>query len=242
MKKHSKISWKKLLYILGGIFVFLFVIDYILLPLYVSGSEHKVPNVVGKQKDEAIKILEDAGLNPVVQTSRYDQKYQKDHVIFQNPAPNLTVKSNRRIYLTISGGEPQIPMPSLIGKTIRDATVTLERLGLSIGKIDSIESEFPAGIIVEQQYFQGKEISKGSAVNFKLSIGPQVGMVRVPSLFGQTLSEAEKILKNNSLRVGNKVYIFSQNYLPNTVVDQYPSINTLAKIGDSVTVTLTRTK
>ncbi|NJD23714.1 MAG: PASTA domain-containing protein [Melioribacter sp.] len=242
MKKPSKISWKKLLYILGGIFVFLFVIDYILLPLYVSGSEHKVPNVVGKQKDEAIKILEDAGLNPVVQTSRYDQKYQKDHVIFQNPAPNLIVKSNRRIYLTISGGEPQIPMPSLIGKTIRDATVTLERLGLSIGKIDSIESEFPAGIIVEQQYFQGKEISKGSAVNFKLSIGPQVGMVRVPSLFGQTLSEAEKILKNNSLRVGNKVYIFSQNYLPNTVVDQYPSINTLAKIGDSVTVTLTRTK
>ncbi len=242
MKKPSKISWKKLLYILAGIFVFLFVIDYILLPLYVSGSEHKVPNVVGKQKDEAIKILEDAGLNPIVQTSRYDQKYQKDHVIFQNPAPNLTVKSNRRIYLTISGGEPQIPMPSLIGKTIRDATVTLERLGLSIGKIDSVESEFPAGIIVEQQYFQGKEISKGSAVNFKLSIGPQVGMVRVPSLFGQTLSEAEQILKNNSLRVGNKVYIFSQNYLPNTVVDQYPSINTLAKIGDSVTVTLTRTK
>ncbi len=242
MKKPSKISWKKLLYILGGIFVFLLVIDYIILPLYVSGSEHQVPNVVGKQKDEAIKILEDAGLNPIVQTSRFDQKYQKDHVIFQNPSPNLTVKSSRRVYLTISGGEPQIPMPSLIGKTIRDATVTLERLGLSIGKIDSVESEFPAGIIVEQQFFQGKEISKGSAVNFKLSIGPQVGMVRVPSLFGQTLSEAEKILKNNSLRVGNKVYIFSQNYLPNTVVDQYPSINTLTKIGDSVTVTLTRTK
>ncbi len=242
MKKPSKIFWKKLLYILGGIFVFLLVIDYIILPLYVSGSEHQVPNVVGKQKDEAIKILEDAGLNPIVQTSRYDQKYQKNHEIFQNPSSNLTVKSNRRIYLTISGGEPQIPMPSLIGKTIRDATVTLERLGLSIGKIDSVESEFPAGIIVEQQFFQGKEISKGSAVNFKLSIGPQVGMVRVPSLFGQTLSEAEKILKNNSLRVGNKVYIFSQNYLPNTVVDQYPSINTLTKIGDSVTVTLTRTK
>jgi serine/threonine-protein kinase len=89
---------------------------------------------------------------------------------------------------------------------------------------------------------QGQEIAKGSTVNLKLSVGPQVGMVRVPNLFGQTLSEAEKILKNTFLRVGNKVYIFSQNYLPNTVVDQYPSINTLAKIGDSVTVTLTRTK
>lgn len=242
MKKPSKIFWKKLLYVFGGILIFLLVIDYIILPLYVSGSEHQIPNVIGKQKDEAIKILEDAGLNPIIQTSRFDQKYQRDHVIFQNPSPNMTVKTNRRVYLTISGGDPQIKMPSLVGKTIRDATVTLERLGLSIGKVDSVESEFPAGIIVEQQFQQGKEISKGSAVNFKLSIGPQVGMVRVPSLFGQTLSEAEKILKNNSLRVGNKVYIFSQNYLPNTVVDQYPSINTLTKIGDSVTVTLTRTK
>ncbi|MCX6173709.1 MAG: PASTA domain-containing protein [Ignavibacteriales bacterium] len=242
MKKPSKIFWKKLLYVFGGILIFLLVIDYIILPLYVSGSEHQIPNVIGKQKDEAIKILEDAGLNPIIQTSRFDQKYQRDHVIFQNPSPNMAVKTNRRVYLTISGGDPQIKMPSLVGKTIRDATVTLERLGLSIGKVDSVESEFPAGIIVEQQFLQGKEISKGSAVNFKLSIGPQVGMVRVPSLFGQTLSEAEKILKNNSLRVGNKVYIFSQNYLPNTVVDQYPSINTLTKIGDSVTVTLTRTK
>jgi len=242
MKKPSKIFWKKLLYVFGGILIFLLVIDYIILPLYVSGSEHQIPNVIGKQKDEAIKILEDAGLNPIIQTSRFDQKYQRDHVIFQNPSPNMTVKTNRRVYLTISGGDPQIKMPSLVGKTIRDATVTLERLGLSIGKVDSVESEFPAGIIVEQQFQQGKEISKGLAVNFKLSIGPQVGMVRVPSLFGQTLSEAEKILKNNSLRVGNKVYIFSQNYLPNTVVDQYPSINTLTKIGDSVTVTLTRTK
>ena len=242
MKKPSKIFWKKLLYVFGGILIFLLVIDYIILPLYVSGSEHQIPNVIGKQKDEAIKILEDAGLNPIIQTSRFDQKYQRDHVIFQNPSPNMTVKTNRRVYLTISGGDPQIKMPSLVGKTIRDATVTLERLGLSIGKVDSVESEFPAGIIVEQQFLQGKEISKGSAVNFKLSIGPQVGMVRVPSLFGQTLSEAEKILKDNSLKVGNKVYIFSQNYLPNTVVDQYPSINTLTKIGDSVTVTLTRTK
>jgi len=242
MKKPSKIFWKKLLYILGAILVFLLVIDYILLPLYVSGREHQVPNVVGKQKEEAIKILEDAGLNPIVQTSRFDQKYQKDHVIFQNPESNKTVKTNRRVYLTISGGNPQIPMPSLIGKTIRDATITLERVGLTIGKIDSIESEFPAGTVVEQQIFQGREITKGSSVNFKMSVGPQVGMIRVPNLLGKPLFEAESILKNNSLKLGSRTYIHSPSLLPNTVADQQPSENTLIKVGDSVNVVLTQSK
>jgi serine/threonine-protein kinase len=242
MKKPSKIFWKKLLYFFGGIFVFLLVIDYIILPLYVGGSEHQIPNVIGKQKDEAIKILEDAGLNPIVQTSRFDQKYQKDHVIFQNPSPNMTVKINRRVYLTISGGEPQIQMPSLIGKTIRDATVTLERIGLSIGKIDSIESEFPSGTIVEQQILQGREIAKGTSVNLKLSVGPQAGMIRVPNLLGKSLFEAESILKSNSLKLGSRTYINSPSLLPNTVVDQQPSENALIKVGDSVNVVLTQSK
>jgi len=240
MKKPSKIFWKKLLLVLGALLVFLFVIDYILLPLYVSGSERQIPNVVGKQKDEAIRILEDAGLSPIVQTSRFDQKYEKDHVIFQNPLPYKTVKTDRRIYLTISGGDPQIKMPSLIGKTIRDATITLERVGLTIGKIDSVESEFPSGTIVEQEILQGREITKGSPVNFKLSVGPQVGMIRVPNLLGKSLFEAESMLKNNSLRLGSRTYIHSPSLLPNTVVDQQPSESTLIKVGDSVNVVLTQ--
>lgn len=242
MKKPSKIFWKKLLYLFGAILVFLLVIDYIILPLYVSGSERQIPNVIGKQKDEAIKILEDAGLNPIVQTSRFDQKYQKDHVIFQNPSPNRTVKTNRRVYLTISGGEPQIKMPALIGKTIRDATVTLERIGLSIGKIDSIESEFPSGTIVEQQIPQGREIAKGTSVYLKLSVGPQAGMIRVPNLLGKSLFEAESMLKNNSLKLGSRTYINSPSLLPNTVVDQQPSESALIKVGDSVNVVLTQNK
>ncbi|MFA5803635.1 MAG: PASTA domain-containing protein [Melioribacteraceae bacterium] len=242
MKKPAKIFWKKLLYLFGAILVFLLVIDYIILPLYVSGSERQIPNVIGKQKDEAIKILEDAGLNPIVQTSRFDQKYQKDHVIFQNPSPNRTVKTNRRVYLTISGGNPQIKMPALIGKTIRDGTVTLERIGLSIGKIDSIESEFPSGTIVEQQIPQGREIAKGTSVYLKLSVGPQAGMIRVPNLLGKSLFEAESMLKNNSLKLGSRTYINSPSLLPNTVVDQQPSESALIKVGDSVNVVLTQNK
>lgn len=242
MKMPSKKFWNKLLITLVVLLAILLVIDIVVLPYYVSGIESKVPNVVGMNKDAAIKILSDANFNPIVQTSRFDQTYQKDQIIAQKPVADMVVKENRRIYLTVSGGDPIIKMPSLINRTMRDATITLERFGLVLGRIDSVESEFPAATIVEQQYFEGREIAKGTSVNIKVSIGPKVGMVRVPNLLLKSLNEAESILKANSLRLGNKLYIYSSSYLPNTVADQDPSQDTLVKIGDSVNVVLTQSK
>jgi eukaryotic-like serine/threonine-protein kinase len=242
MKMLKNNSWKKLLFIFGGFFLFLIVIDYIILPIYVSGRELKVPDVVGKQKDEAKKILEDSGLTPIFQTTRFDPKYPKDHVVFQKPLPSSIVKTNRRIYLTISGGDQLIKVPSLIGKTIRDAQVSLERLGFSIGKIDSVESEFPVNTIVEQQYFEGRELAQGTSINIKVSIGPQIGMIRVPNLITKSLGEAENILKSNNLKIGYKTYIHAPSLLPNTIMSQDPSEGTLLKIGDSVNVEVSQSK
>jgi len=242
MKLKTKNILVKIGSILGAILIFLLIFDYILMPLFVGGREHLVPNVIGKNKDEAIKILNDEGLSPIVQTSRYDQKFQKDQVVFQKPAPNTTVKTNRRIYLSVSGGEATVKMPSLISKTIRDAKINLERIGLELGKIDSVESEFPVNLIVDQQYVDNKELTKGTIVNIKVSIGPKVGMIRVPNLLGKSLSDAENILKSDALRLGSKTFIYSANLLPNTIVDQQPSENVLLKIGDTVNVVLTQSK
>ena len=125
---------------------------------------------------------------------------------------------------------------------MRDAQLTLENVGLKLGQIDSIESELPANLIVEQQYFQGRELPKGSYVNVKISLGPQEGMIRVPGLIGKSLTEAEAILKSLSLVVGHKSFIHSNKLLPNTIVDQQPSEGNLLKVGDSINVVLTTNK
>ena len=57
-----------------------------------------------------------------------------------------------------------------------------------------------------------------------------------------SLIDAETILRNISLRVGNKTYINSPTLLPNTIVDQQPAENNLVNLGDSVNVVLTQTK
>lgn len=227
---------------LVSLLIILLVVDNFVMPFYVAADEVNVPNVVGKHKDEAIKILSDKNLNPVIQTSRYDERFSKDYVIFQKPSPNTNVKENRRIYLTISGGVQTVKMPFLINKTVRDAQINLERIGLILAQIEEVESEFPPNLIVEQQYPEGKEVTKGISVWIKVSIGPKIGMVRVPNILGKSVSEVENILKTVSLRIGLRTYIHSSSLLPNTVVDQQPAENTLVAVGDSVNIVLTTNK
>ena len=228
-------------FILAGI-ALLILLDLVVLPIYVSADEYTVPDVVGMQKDKAIQMLKDMKLNPIITTSRYDERYKKDHVIFQKPFPKSVVKEGRRIYLTISGGEQMVEVPNLINKTIRDAKLTLERNGLIIGEIDSVESEFPPNVVCEQEFLEGRQVAMGTAVGLKISLGPQIGMIRVPNILGRSLNDAEKILKSNSLRVGVKTYITSTTLLPNTVVDQQPSEGTLLPVSDSVNVVLSQSK
>lgn len=242
MKKKLQKIWKPAFAIIIVISGLLIIFDNIILPLYVKGVQTTVPNVIGMNKEEAINLLESKNFIPIVQTTRFDDKYGKDKVIFQKPNKGALVKEGRRIYLTISGGEPLVRVPYIVNKTLRDAQITLEKIGLKLGQIDSIESELPPNIIVEQQYFQGRELPKGSVVGVKISIGPQEGMIRAPLIIGKSLTEAEAIVKNFELVIGHKSYINSNNLLPNTIVDQQPSEGTLLKIGDSINVVLTTNK
>lgn len=222
--------------------IFLIIFDKAIMPWYVSAEEVVVPDFVGQPKESALQALQDLGLEPVEQGPKYDENIPKDHIIFQTPKPGSTVKIGRRIYLYISGGDPLIKMPSLLGKTVRDAKITVERLGLVIDTLLNVRSEFPAKTVVEQSINEGEFLAKGDSVTLKISIGPQVGMVRVPNLISKSLAEAERILRELSLRIGKKTYLASPNLLPNTVIDQYPSEDKLVSYGDSVDVVLTQSR
>ncbi|MBN1638785.1 MAG: PASTA domain-containing protein [Ignavibacteriales bacterium] len=244
MKKKKNSLVKKILFKSALIFCIAFIIiilvDKFILPWYVNVAEVQVPNVLGKDKDAAISILEETNLTVVLAGYINDNKVLKDCIILQKPSPGSIVKEGRRIYLYISSGEALVKMPNLQNKTLRDATVTIEKMGLKVGKIDKIESEIPSDIIVSHVPTEGRMVKKGSEVNLTVSVGPQAGMVRVPSLIGMPIKEAEKNLNIISLRLGKIFYQDSDNLLPNTVINQYPSEGNLLSTGGSVDITVSK--
>ncbi len=236
--------FKKLVIAFVAIVLFLaavvIITDKVIMPAVVDKPEVIVPDLVGLHKDEAIKKLEELNLVPVLEGPRYNNKFPKDHVIFQKPLKNTKVKVNRRIYLAISGGDPLVKIPDLQYKTLRDAKITIERLGLKVGNITEVRSEAKSGTVVGQKPNPGMNVEKGTTINLKVSIGPNVGKVRVPDLMGKTLSEAERELRNNSLYLGKVNYQESPNLLPNTVIAQYPKKGQLVEIGETVDVFVTK--
>lgn len=237
---------KKTLLIVIGFFLFIsllaFIADVFIMPWYVDSKEIVVPNIVGKSKTEVESILKDNSLNPVFSEPRFSNDQPVDYVIYQKPKAGSIVKENRRVYAVISGGNPLTKMPNLINKTLRDAKVTIERLGLILGNVKEVKSEEKANTVVDQYPEEGTNIEKGTKIDLKISYGPNIGMVRVPDLVGMSYSEAEITIRQNSLAVGKINYQNSPNMLPNTVVAQYPSKNKLINIGETIDLFITKSQ
>lgn len=214
-------------WLLGLCVVLLFVIDSLIMPYYVNkGGTQIVPNVVGMKEETAKKILDSLHLEPKRGEIRQDPSYPEGYVILQNPSPEQLVKTGRRVYLTISGGEQDVIVPSLRGRSIRDAKFALDRAALRQGAIQyQVSIELPEGTIVTQDIPAGSKVKKNSYISLIVSAGESIDSIYIPSLIGKTYSEAQKILKEKGLRTGNITYQINDELLPNTIIDQLPREN-----------------
>jgi serine/threonine-protein kinase len=244
MKKIAFLTWKVIkskiirpvFYTIAGVTVFIFIFDSFIMPAIVNqgGTQH-VPNVVGLKKEQAMALLDSMSLIPREGEIRSDDKLPEGYVVSQNPMPDQIVKSGRRVYLTISGGEQPTIVPSLKGRSIRDAKFALDRAGLRQGAVRySISTEFPEGTIISQDISSGTKVSKNSFISFTVSAGESIDSIIVPVLIGKTLADAQKILKEKGLRLGNITYQIQEDLLPNTIIDQFPRENQIVTIEKSI--------
>lgn len=215
---------RKVQVVVGSLVLLFLLVNYVLMPAYVNhGGTLIVPNVVGRPVDQASRTLDSLGLEPVEADTRPDPKLPPGTVVAQNPRADETVKYGRRVYLSISGGEILVTVPTLRGRSARDAKFTLERFGLKMGKTDYAPSEtYPQNTILEQGVQAGKKVPRGTAISVVISRGRIVQEAVVPELVGRTVAEAEKLLAQRGLKMGNITYQLSGNLLPNTIVEQYP--------------------
>lgn len=99
------------------------------------GNTVIVPNVVGKDFNEAREILKQAGLRVAVRDTGYVTKLAPDLVLDQQIEPGTTVKFNRPIFLTINSDHARIlQLPMIIDGSAREARMKLTNMGFKLGK------------------------------------------------------------------------------------------------------------
>lgn len=118
--------------------------------------------------------------------------------------------------------EGQISAPDLYNLTLDEAQRSLDKLNLNIrvNIEDEYSNEVEKGKIISQQPMSGATLQEGDTVTLVLSKGPMKGYI--PNVVGLTLGEAENILKENKLSLGNIKYEYSDTYNNGIVIDQDP--------------------
>jgi len=221
---------------LGILLILFLLVNSIIMPLYTQqGRTTKVPVVVGLKLENAKEVLSQAGLTPREADTRIDKQYPIGTVALQNPSAGSEVKFGRGVYLTISGGEPLVKVPSLRGKSLRDARFTLERTALSLGNIIYQQSdEFPENTIIDQAFSEGTEVKNGSKIDVTVSQGSSSNKFPVPNVTLKSLTEGQRVLLQIGFRVGTIGYKLSSDLLPNTILDQNPKAGELISLDQPV--------
>lgn len=246
MKVQDKIknkTIKRFIIILLLFSLTIFVFNDIILPWYVNkDGVVQVPNLIGKDTASTIKILDSLKLKLVYSATKTDDRYPAGTVINQNPIPGKIVKPGRRIYIVVSGGEQFIIVPDLIGKSIRDVKFMLERNHLQLEEIGYEPAEdYPPNTVIRQSIEPGSKVKKNTLISLTVSRGKISDSVEVPNLIGKSIKEAEKLLGESGLRIGQIEYHASTSILPNTVIDQFPRPGDYISWGEPVNLFVTKT-
>lgn len=210
----------------------LLMANFLLMPMFVrKGEEIIVPNVCDLPLDSATIVLKKAGLQSVVTERRYDQIIEQGRVIIQDPLPDTKVKSGRIINLSVSLGPEKIVIPALFGLEFAKAKQIIDRLGLSVGDIDTLFSDsIVEGRVIQTVPEPETEVKKGDAIKIIISKGI---LLKAPNLIGLKIDSAKVILKNSNLILGSITEIEGTGD-KGTIIIQNPQPDQLVNKGDTI--------
>ena len=197
------------------------------------GVEHvNVPDVVGKTKEEATTILNDARLTSEP-TQAYSETVPEGSIISQTPEAGQSVPHSSPVKLTVSLGREPISVPDLTRDTLDSANARLKELGLASSVTEEYSDTVKAGVVISQDPAAGESRYRGDAIALTVSKGPE--LIEVPNVFGKQEGEAAKILESAGFVVAYERFL--GGYF-GTVRAQSPGAGEKVKPGSVITITI----
>ncbi len=115
--------------------------------------------------------------------------------------------------LQLKGQEKEVP--DVMGKSLEEATQSIENLGLKYEKSsEQYSSQYEEGYVISQNPSPHEIVKEGYTVKLDVSKGPQ--LVEVPNLTNEKFEDVELLLENKSLKVGDVDY--ENSTLPKGIV------------------------
>lgn len=202
-------------------------------------TEVSVPTLTGKTYEEAEIELAEKGLKIELGSEVASTDFDEGLIVSQDPLGGMTVKTGKTVKVNISKGIEKNTIPSLIGRKLDDAVFLLESYGYERGSVGEEYSEMPEGVVIRQTPTAGSDADPGTKVSLVISLGEEVVITTVPSLYGMTLDEAKNALEREKLVLSKEVeYAPSSQYAEGLISGQSVSPGSGVDKGTPIKVTL----
>jgi serine/threonine-protein kinase len=124
----------------------------------------EVPDVVGRDRDEAERLLEARGLQ-VSFTEREDEDEEPGTVLEMDPAAGSEAERDATVTLTIAKEPAQVEIPDVLGEEADDAARVLEEQGFRVRRREqALDGPDGDGTVLETTPPAGEQRDKGSRV------------------------------------------------------------------------------
>ena len=129
-----------------------------------------VPNVKGKEKDEAIQLIEDAKLKAEI-IEETSKTVKEGYVVSQeiNPDTEINAGETIKIHVSIGTGIKEITMVNVIGKSEADAKATLTALNLKVNIGYGEDNSKDNGVVLKQSVDVGTTIEEGTTITITVN-------------------------------------------------------------------------
>ena len=207
-----------------------------------GSKDVEVQDVAGKTKDEAKKILTDAGFKVKLEY-KADNSVELDKVISTDPVAYTQAKYGDDITIYVSSGSDstEVLVPKIVGMSTQDAAkASLEANGLKLGEVGEMYSDtYDKGKVAKQDVEANSKVPQGTTVNIWISKGPEE-KPKVPNLVGRTEDEAKALLKANGLEAGEAKSEYSDSVTSGKIISQTVQADSTVEKGSKVGYTVSK--
>ena len=217
------------------------VLDLVAMPLAARkfAFRQTVPDVAGLEKAEAEKRLADEHLGfRWAKEGRYSPDVPAGHVLLQIPGPGREVKRGRTVFLTPSKGVREVAVPNLRGQSQRQATLSIQRLGLARGPdVPGGHVSIPYNVIIRTIPESGKMVRVGDTVSLVISRGTTAGRTVLPDVRKLPMDEAAAKLDSLGFAVVRETAAAPSKdtaFAKGSVLEQRPMGGEYLPAGDTI--------
>ncbi len=172
-----------------GLVAALVVFNLAVMPRFVRHeAEVAMPDVRGKPRAEAERILESLALAVRDTVTRVTLDVPRGVVIDQKPAAGSSIKPERGVRLVLSSGRDEMKVPGLVGQSLRFVQMSLLDEGYQVGDVVRTPSlDVSRDFVIASDPPAGTAVEPGQRVHLLVSDGPEGRTWIMPNLLGQDL-------------------------------------------------------